>query len=290
MGRSALTLGAALACLACTPVALAGPGCAPVGGAVTLPAVLAETSGVAIGSRDPAILWTHTDDGTGLWAIDGSGAAIAGMPVAAPLADWEDLEIAPCGPGPACLYLADTGDNAERRAPGNVTIVRVREPVPVIGQEIPAEVFPVRYPDGPRDVEALFVLPGERVHVVTKGRRHAVTVYRYPGPLRPDTVTLEEVQRLSAGAEPLLAQVTGASSAPDGSVVAIRTYQSLQFYDVDGDTLVARRDGLVDLRSLEEVQGEGVALGEEGRVVLTSEGGPLGGPASMRTLRCALGG
>jgi len=261
-----------------------------MGEAVALPAILRETSGVAVGVRDPSVLWTHTDDGTGLWAIRRDGTSIAGMPVRAPLLDWEDIEIAPCGAGPACLYLADTGDNAERRASGSASIVRVREPVPEIGAEVPAEVFPIRYPDGPRDVEALFVLPGERVHVVTKGRQHPITVYRYPGGLRPDTVTLVEVQRLTAGAQSLLAQVTGASASRDGSVVAIRTYEALRFYSVDADTLALRNDGVVNLRTLEETQGEGVALGEAGLVVLTSEGGPLGGPASMRTLRCTLDG
>jgi hypothetical protein len=86
--------------------------------------------------------------------------------------------------------------------------------------------------------------------------------------------------------------VTGASASTDGSLVAIRTYESLQVYRVDpvGGTLAPLPNGLVNLRTLEEIQGEGVGLGPDGLVVLTSEGGPLGGPASMRLLRCQLGG
>lgn len=56
------------------------------------------------------------------------------------------------------------------------------------------------------------------------------------------------------------------------------------------DTLARRANGIVNLRTLQEIQGEAVALGPDGLVVLTSEGGPLGGPASMRLLRCAVGG
>jgi hypothetical protein len=147
----------------------------------------------------------------------------------------------------------------------------------------------MRLPDGARDIEALFVLPGERIHLVTKGRRHPLTVYRYPPPLRPDTVTLEEVQQLSDGPRSLLAQVTGASASADGSLVAVRTYQSLEFFTVVADTLARRPNGVVNLRPLEEIQGEAVALGPDGLVVLTSEGGPLGGPPSMRILRCEVG-
>lgn len=153
-----------------------------------------------------------------------------------------------------------------------------------------ADVFPVRLPDGPRDTEAIFVLPGEVPYLVTKGANHPITVYRYPTPLRSDTVTLEEVQRLSAGPVQLLNRVTGASASPDGSWVAVRTYQALHFYRVEGDTLASVAGGLVNLRTLEEIQGEAVGLGPDGLVVLTSEGGPLGGPPSMRFLRCALDG
>jgi hypothetical protein len=277
-------------CLACAPIATAGPGCTAVAGPFTLPPALRETSGIAVGIRDPTVLWTHTDDGAGLWAIDRAGAVIAAMAVRAPLQDWEDIEVAPCAVAGSCVYIADTGDNGERREDGSATVVRVAEPAPEAGKELPAEVFPILVPDGPRDVEALFVLPGERVHLITKGRQHAVTVYRYPGPLRSDTVTLVEVQRLTSGPQALLSQVTGASASRDGSVVGVRTYQALQFYRVDADTLAPMRAGLVNLRPLEEIQGEGVGLGADGFVVLTSEGGPFGGPGSLRVLRCAVEG
>jgi hypothetical protein len=267
---------------------MAGPGCLPERSTVVLPDALAETSGVAVSRTHAGVLWTHNDDGSRLFAIDADGRVLAEHSVQPELRDWEDIEVAPCAAGEWCLYFADTGDNAERREPGSARIMRMREPGLSADGAAPAEVFPIRFPDGPRDVEALFVLPGERVHVVTKGRQDPVTVYRYPGALRPDTVTLEEVQRLGDGREPLLAQVTGASATPDGRRVAIRTYQSLQFYAVEADTLVALRNGLVNLRTLEEIQGEGVGLGDAGQVVLTSEGGPLGGPPSLRSLRCQL--
>lgn len=273
--------------LACAPVALAGPDCGPVHTNVRLPDRLVETSGVAFGLPGSGIYWTHNDGPSELFAVDSTGALLGSREVGVELRDWEDMAAAPCERHGDCLYLADTGDNAERRRAGSVKVVRLAEPAPRDEEsETSAEVFPVRFPDGPRDVEALFVLPGERIHLVTKGRNHPVTVYAYPPPLRRDTVTLVEVQRLTSGPQPLANQVTGAAATRDGSSIAIRTYQSMAFYRMADDTLQAVENGFVNLRSLRESQGEGIALGPGGRVLLTSEGGPFRSPAAMNLLVC----
>jgi hypothetical protein len=256
--------------------------------AVNLPGELHEASGVAVSLRHPGIYWTHNDAGSVLFAVDGSGTVVGRFPVRPRLRDWEDLAVAGCPQGGSCLYMADLGDNYEERAFG--LILRVPEPDPAASDTLRPEVFPVRLPDGPRDIEALLVLPGERVLAVTKGRNHPVTVYRYPGALRPDTVTLEEVQRLSGGPRILPRQVTGGAVSPRGTVVALRTYESVQFYRIAADTLVPVEGGLVNLRPLREAQGEGIGIGLDGAVVLSSEGGPAGGPASFSFMRCQLDG
>lgn len=279
----------AIGALACAPLATAGPGCAEVGPALELARELEETSGLAVGRRDPEVLWTHNDGDSDLFAMDRTGRVLARFAVAGGFSDWEDIEIGACVESATCLYLADTGDNGEGRPAGDIRILRVAEPT--LGSAtavLEADVFPIRLPDGPRDVEALFVLPGEVPYLVTKGANHPVTVYRYPGLLRPDTVTLEEVQRLTDGPEQLLNRVTGASASPDGRRVAVRTYQSMRFYRVEEGSLMPAEDGFVNLRTLREIQGEGVGLGPDGLAVLTSEGGPLGGPPSLRLLRCRL--
>ena len=46
--------------------------------------------------------------------------------------------------------------------------------------------------------------------------------------------------------------------------------------------------GKVDLKTLQEPQGEAVALGSEGQVALTTEKGPFGGIAALRILRCSV--
>jgi hypothetical protein len=167
---------------------------------------LRETSGVAVGQLNAGVLWTHNDGNSDLFALGLDGSILDRFDVPR-LRDWEALEIAPCELAGSCLYLADTGDNAEGRPDGDIRLLRLTEPevartAPPSGQASitpRTDVFPIRLPEGPRDVEALFVLPGEVPYVVTKGGSAPITVYRYPAPLRPDTVTLVEVQRLTEG-------------------------------------------------------------------------------------------
>jgi hypothetical protein len=244
----------------------------------------------------PGVLWTHNDAGSVLFAADADGNVLARFPVEPRLVDWEDIALAPCPGGGSCLYMADLGDNYEERK--SLKILRVAEPDPAgvetsgpghtAREPLQADVFPVLLPDGPRDIEAMLVLPGERILAVTKGRNDPVTVYRYPGPLRPDTVTLEEVQRLTPGPRILPRQVTGGAVFPDRRLAVLRTYESLRFYEVQADTLVPLEDGLVNLRPLAEPQGEGVGLGLGDEMFLASESGPIGGIGSVVGLRCRL--
>lgn len=267
---------------ACSLIPGAGD-CRPFSEPVALPPEVAESSGLAWGT-DPDLLWTH-DDGAVPWVfgVDRSGALVSKVRLASvEPRDLEDMATGACGAG-TCLYLADTGDNALAR--DSLLVYRIREPAPD-DSVAAAEPFPVVLPDGPRDVEAVFVLPDERLYLVSKGRSHPVTVYRYPGPLRPDsTVTLEEVQRLSSGPRVLPRQVTGAAASSSGATIVLRTYETLRFYRLEADTL-AEADRVVNLRSLREAQGEAVALGGGGLVAVSSEAGPVSELGSMALLVC----
>ena len=262
--------------------------CRPLGPPVLLPGSLRETSGVANGIRNPDLVWTHNDGRRPiLFGVGHDGQVRARVELGRRFRDWEDIARAPCDLG-ACLYLADTGDNSERR--DTIGFFRLPEP----GREdteAAAEWYGVTLPDGARDIEAMYVLPMERIFFVTKGRNHPVTVYHYPLPLRSEEVVgLVEVQRLTTGPTGLRGMVTGASARLDGSTVAIRTYQSLEFFDVtEGGRLLERTGGRVSLRGLGESQGEGVGFGTDGAIVLSSEGAGGSSP-SMNFLTCASSG
>jgi hypothetical protein len=262
--------------------------CRPIGRSSALPNALRETSGVAVGVRSPGLIWTHNDGDRRayLYVIAADGDVQARIEVDRSFNDWEDIDRGRCDLG-ACLYLADTGDNNERR--DNIRLFRLAEPDAEDDEEVDAERYRMELPDGPRDIEAMYVLPNEQIFFVTKGRNHPVTIYRYPLPLRSDeVVTLVEVQRLTTDRVARARMVTGASATLDGSTVAIRTYETLEFFSVTaGERLLESDLGRVDLRSLGEAQGEGVGFGADGTVVLTSESaGGVG--ASLTFLSCDL--
>lgn len=261
-------------------------GCEPAGLARALPEILRESSGVAWSRSQPGVLFTHNDGGheASIYALDIQGALLGKIPLeGARNRDWEDIATGECGSG-SCIYLADIGDNDEVR--NRVFLYRLRDPGVYDGSPQLAEAFPMVLPDGPRDMEAVFVLPGEEVFFVSKGRSHAVTLYRYPPPLRAgETVTLEAVQTLSDGRLPIPRQITGSDASADGSLVAIRSYESLTFYQVVDGRLTPVYGGHVALRTLGETQGEAVGLGPGGEVALTSEAA-LGRGATMMVLTC----
>jgi hypothetical protein len=257
---------------------------------IPLPPELQETSGAAVSRSHRGVIWTHNDSGAEaeLFAVDAGGRILARVAIAGVRnVDWEDLAIGPCADG-ECLYIADIGDNDSIRR--GIVVHRIAEPPVRSGRVAVVESFPMRYPDGPRDAEALFVLPPDRIYVVTKGGEHPVILYRYPGELRHgQMVELERVRVLAPGPTHPFDQVTGADATRDGERVLIRTYASLLVYET-GDLLGSEepRPVNISLDPLSEPQGEGVAVGENGVVVLTSEGKSDALPPTLTILRCEL--
>jgi hypothetical protein len=261
-------------------------GCEPTGPAVALPDVLAETSGVAWSGARTGVLLTHNDGGhdASVFALDQTGRVISEIPLEGVRnRDWEDIATAECQAG-FCIYLADIGDNQVRRE--QVFLYRIVDSGLYDGRPVRPDVFPMVLPDGPRDMEAMFVLPGEEVYLVSKGRSNPVSLYRYPPPLRPgQPVTLEHIMDFTEDRLPIPRQVTGADASLDGRLVVMRSYVDLAFFQWADDRLIPVDGGSVALRTLNEAQGEGVALGPHGQVALTSEAA-RGDVASLRFLRC----
>ena len=116
-----------LAVTACGTYLADESACSLDGPPVALPAELRETSGVASGIRNPGLVWTHNDRGHRpvLYAVDRDGQVQARIELNQSNDDWEDVARAPCDLG-ACLYVAGTGDNEERR--DIISFYRLAEP------------------------------------------------------------------------------------------------------------------------------------------------------------------
>jgi hypothetical protein len=268
------------------------PGCEPAADPTILPDVVRETSGLAWSRANRSVLWTHNDSGNQpvLFAIDTTGRLVGRVPVTgASLVDWEDLAAAPCDGG-NCLYIADIGDN--RRARSSVTIYVIPEPAPDAGRTDPARAIEARYPDGAQDAEAIFVLPGGDIYLITKGRHASIALYRLTRAMQQSgaAVTLERVRELHPRPGNQRDRVTGAAASHDGKWVALRTYRTLYLYPADA--LTRRNDAAssrYDLTPLREIQGESVAFSEDGQLWLTTEAERKKDRPALRQLRCSLG-
>lgn len=254
-----------------------------------LPSAVRETSGLVQSRRNPGIFWTHNDAGNAavLYGVTAEGAIRSTVKVqGARLEDWEDIDVAPCSGG-HCLFIGDIGDNSAKRR--SITIYRVSEPAPEATTTSPAVAMTAQYPSGPRDAEAMFIVAGD-IYVVTKGRKEAIELYRWPLSSSGTIVTLEKVRELLPKPRSSKDLVTSAAASPDGKWVAIRTYRSLHFYPAAA--LVSRRSSApsalkIDLSRANEPKGEGIALANDGTVWLSSEGGGKEPPGIAR-LKCAL--
>jgi hypothetical protein len=242
---------------------------------------LHEASGIAASRRTPGLLWAINDSGEPMiYGVNEVGETKARVRVTgASLTDWEDLSVAPCATGD-CLYIADIGDNDERRS--SIHLYRVAEPAPQDKSTAAAEVFEARYPDRPHDAEAVFVTNDGGVYILTK-ETLAGGLYRFPALESGKLLTLEHVAMVPAS------KITDADASADGQWVAVRTGDEVVFYrtaallnhDIEHGAVVL-------LTKFDEPQGEGVTFGSKGTVFLAGEGGGKRAPGTLVQLRCAI--
>lgn len=254
-----------------------------------IPAVLRESSGLAVSRAYPGVYWSHNDSGDRprLYALDDTVGLVATVDVAgAEALDWEDMDIGPClgaaaAPGDEaddwCIYLADTGDNARRRRA--VTVYVVPEPDPYSaepgGEAVAAVHFDYR--DGPFDAEALAVTAVGDLVVATKGRTGDMWVFEIPSAdvsrvaADGDTLTLTNGKRLAIDRDVTVGRsLTGGSIDFGGSILALRTYTEVYFYEWPIIDAPVPSAPVCFLGSLEP-GGEAIAFLRDGHILLTSE-------------------
>ena len=198
--------------------------------------LLTEASGLVASRQCPGVLWSHNDSGDSarIFAIDTDGRGLGTLALGGVLAiDFEDIAI---GPGPTSgfdyLYIADIGDNLAIRS--TITVHRIAEPpVSLLSAASGASSGPaitspartsisLRYPDGARDAEALFVDPfSGDLFIFTKADgssrvyRAAAASIASPG----GTITLSFLRTISV---PSGQRVTAADISQDGKWILLR--------------------------------------------------------------------
>ncbi|MES2123516.1 MAG: hypothetical protein V4503_02390 [Gemmatimonadota bacterium] len=205
---------------------------------------LAEASGAAVSSTDQGLIWTIDDSGNppDLLATDTTGALRADFSIqGATNVDWEEVAVGPCGAS-RCVYIADTGDNLERRA--DVVIYRLPEPAVPSGPGVVrrsldrVEALRFRYPDRAHDVEAMAVTPDGAVLLVTKGRSGGILLFRLGSESWASGRLAVATRRDSLPIVPsggMGREVTGMALSADAQRVVIRTYRDLYLFGLSKD-------------------------------------------------------
>ncbi len=187
-----------------------------------------------------------------------------------------------------CLFIADIGDNNARRS--SISVYQVSEPSAGASAVSPSRAVTARYPDGPRDAEAMFIHAGD-IYIVTKGRKGAIELYKWPkGAGTGGAVTLEKIREVLPAPKSADDRITSGSASPDGKWVAIRSYRTIYLFSAR--SFLDSSDKHVtpvtsDLGQMKEAKGEGLALANDGSVWLPTEAAGKR-PAAIRRLQCDL--
>lgn len=273
-----------------------------------------ESSGLAVSRRTPGVFWTHNDSGDPprLFAIDRQGRTLATVTVGgAENVDWEDLASYELH-GQAYLLIADVGDNKTQRDRCQLYIVPEPAVDPArVGQDLSVEVqttIEFRYPDGPRNCEAVAVdttsiwpfsfysmadlssMPAQAAGVVCLVSKTVLgpcgvyllalppashrgrVVAMLSGCMFPSPGSADLPVRI---ASPWVPMVTAMDISPDGRRAIVADYgNATEYVRRDGETWAgAFRRGGRRVQLPRRRQGESICYDADGRtLVLTSEG------------------
>ena len=212
--------------------------------------------------------WVHNDSGdeARLFAIDADSAVLRPpyIPVSAAdwpghaidgawKFDWEDIALAD-----GVLYIADVGNNGNARRDLGVYVVNEPDPL-AIPKMRTLKFLPIRYPDQQHypaklwhfDCEAVFVAD-EMLYFITKHRRPGeIGGFEAGAKLyRLDTLFTDRENVLTlVGTHDGIFLATGADLSPDGSRLAVSTYDALWIFDrpADGDDWLSGTAWRLDL-------------------------------------------
>jgi hypothetical protein len=222
---------------------------------------ITESSGLAASQLHPGVVWTHNDSGDAarVFAVGPDGRVLATLRLAGVQArDWEAIAAGRDGRGRPALFVGDIGDN--RGTWPSVAVYRIAEPAALRDATVPAVRYRLRYPDGPRNAEALLVDPrGNRLSVASKEPAGG-GLYQAPARLRSDQVNV--LRRVAS----VPSWITDGAFSPDGRTFVLRGYLDAYVYTASG-----RRLDSFSLPAQE--QGESATYARDGRDLLVGSEG-----------------
>ena len=240
--RTGCAIAALLLATACARSDDGGPGATLAG--LLLDPQMDEISGLAASRRHEDVLWLHDDGGNParLFATSTGGRRLATFHVEGlTKTDWEDIASFELD-GKRYLMLADTGDNGGLRR--SLQLHVIEEPAVLENARLkPAWSIAFRWPDGPRDCEAVAVDVERGEILLVSKKREPPQLFSLP--LRPagedmQTATFlgelagmpapSQAEQDDAGRAQFDRHVTAADVSPDGGTLAVMTYRYLLLY------------------------------------------------------------
>jgi hypothetical protein len=207
---------------------------------------ITESSGLAISVKHKDLAYTINDSGNApivfavrisTGAVVGTTTITGGTPV-----DTEAIAI----DGDGTLWVADTGDNEENRT----DIALYALPEPGTGQHsVAAKRYPLTYPSGPADVEALLINP-------RTGAKGVVTKGLFAGELLalPSKLSTKGPNTAKRTGHDMPAMVTDGVMSADGRFALVRTYSDVHLYDARTWKLIRSHE------TPAQPQGESIAI------------------------------
>lgn len=184
---------------------------------------ITESSGLAISVKHDDLAYTINDSGNEpiIFAIKVSTGAVVGTTTITENTPIDTEAIAIDGDGE--LWVADTGDNQERRT--DVALYALPEPG-TGDHSVAAERYPITYPGGPADVETLLINP-------RTGAKGVVTKGLFGGELLalPSKLAADRANEAKALGHDMPAMITDGSMSADGRYALLRSYSDAYLYD-----------------------------------------------------------
>lgn len=239
-----------------------------------------EISGLAASRTFPGRYWAMNDSGNrlALHLMDARGQREGSVAVqGAGNVDWEDLASFELE-GRNYVLAADTGDNGGIRQ--ELALYVFQEPSTLDAPAVLAWTVRFRWPDGPRDCEAVAVDAARGEVLLVSKKRVPAELFSVPLAASADIQTAKLLGTLSGIEQPTAgdlarspiygryrAQVTGADLSPNGRVLAVLNYRAVHFVvrGADGDWAPALAAPLPQLRLPWIPQAEAIAFSLDGR-------------------------
>jgi hypothetical protein len=193
------------------------------------PQSIDEASGIADSRINQGYVWVQEDSGNppGLFLVSHDAKIKKSVYLdGIENRDWEDISLAK-GPDASLdyLYLADIGDNGNKHTES--VIYRFPEPSLTVDTVRNFSRIRFRYPDGPRDAEALIVDDLKKeIYIITK-RDSVSGIYRLKAGYNDNSLnTLEYVGALSFNG------VVSAAISVNREDLLVKTYSAIYHYKI----------------------------------------------------------